>query len=253
MLEVRRYGAHGGFPVLLHHGLVGCARASAEAAEAAAVGGIELLAVARPGYGRSAPVAMTSVSDWNDLVAPVLDGIGRYGVWAVSAGAPYAYALAAADPERVSAVAVTSGLGHVADEQVRNLYGPESQALFTFFRTGDPGEVCRYWYEALQTTLADAPPDGDWAGALRDSVLHNGAGPGREAILQQHPWGFDFVNITAPVRLWHSGADSMVPVATARAICELIPGAVLSIQDSAEHVPTPAVVTEALGFLAATA
>ncbi|WP_132473667.1 alpha/beta fold hydrolase [Rhodococcus sp. SMB37] len=102
-MEHQRFDASGGYPVLVHHGLIGSASVSPDAASEAARRNIELIALARPGYGRSAPQPMTSIGDWHGIVTPLLDtlGIERYSVWGTSAGAPYAYALAAPDRERV--------------------------------------------------------------------------------------------------------------------------------------------------------
>ena len=113
-LEFSRAGSPGGFPVVLHHGLLGGAQIDGEASALAADIGIDLIAVARPGYGRSTPVQMDSIAQWPELLAPLLDALGveKYGAWGISAGAPYSYALSAHDHHRVISVAVTSGLGH---------------------------------------------------------------------------------------------------------------------------------------------
>ncbi|MGB3482576.1 MAG: alpha/beta fold hydrolase [Mycobacterium sp.] len=244
-LHHQTYGARGGFPVLLHHGLVGSSHVGSDWDAAARRADVELIAVARPGYGRSAPVEMAAIADWPALVAPVLKSQERYGVWGVSAGAPYACALAAVD-HRVTAVAITSGLGHVADERVRQLYSNRSQQAFLFFRNGAADDVCRYWYQTLTAALIDEPDDP----GLRDSLAHNGAGPGREAVLQQRPWGFSFSEIAVPARLWHTRHDTMVPFATAQHLADSIPGATLVEQYDSEHVPSLSTVSAALDFLA---
>lgn len=179
-LRYELYGAPGGFPVLLHHGLVGSVTVPQAWADAARAQGIELISVAQPGCRESNPVDMQGVADWHELVAPVLAeiDIDQYGVWGVSAGAPYAYALAAKDRERVTAVAITSGFGCV----------PE----------------------------------------LRDSLA----------------------TITAPVRMWHSPDDDLVPCSTARWTQQLIPGAVLQKQAEPEHVPSRDTLRSAMVFLA---
>lgn len=251
-LEVARAGAPGGFPVLLHHGLLGSATLNPDAVAAAAARGIELIAVARPGYGRSQPMSMRSVADWSDLVAPLLSSLGVqcYGVWGVSAGAPYSYALAEQD-SRVRAVAITSGLGHVADDRVIAMYGPESREAFGYFRTADPDDVRHYWQQSLRTMLAEQVDGSAWTALLESSLAHECAGPGREAVLQQRPWGVDFGAIAAVVRLWHAPGDPMVPYATAQAMLAALPaGTQLLDQAAPDHVPTPATYCAALDFLA---
>ena len=81
------------------------------------------------------------------------------------------------------------------------------------------------------------------------SLAHDAAGPGREAILQQRPWGFEPRAITAPVALWHSRNDEDVPFGTAEIIAQRIPTATLHVQDEAGHEPSPASAQAAIQFL----
>lgn len=157
---------------------------SADAAGEAARRTIELIALARPGYGRSAPQPMTSIGDWYGIVAPLLDtlGIVRYGVWGTSAGAPYAYALAVLDRERVDGLAITSGLGYLPDPAILAEYGTESQQAFDMSRTGFFDDVRNYWSQALRASLEEQGEDGEWTQILRSSLAHDCAGPAREAM-----------------------------------------------------------------------
>lgn len=252
-LEFTRAGAPDGFPVLLHHGLAGSAYVDPDAAEVAAGHGLDVISVARPGYGRSEPVVMESISQWHTLVEPLLDALGvdRYAVWGISAGAPYSYSLAAAHPQRVAAVAITSGLGHIADPRVVEMYDDQSRQAFAYFRDSDPDAVREYWQQSMSTSLAAQEPGSKWHDLLVSSLAHECAGPGREAVLQQRPWGFTFTDIVAPVRLWHSREDPMVPFATAEAIRDALPGAELRIQQSPEHLVSEQSTAEAMDFLKA--
>ena len=191
-LEYQRVGAVGGLPVVVHHGLVAGSATAPRATEAAAARGIELIGVARPGYGSSAPAGMESVADWHRLVTPLLEelGVGRYGVWGVSAGAPYSYALAVLDPGRVTGVVITSGIGLVNDPAVVAEYGEEFRQAFEFFRTSGLARCGSGVLEQLVEALA-----GDGTGG---QSVHPGCDliarqqrirPGREAWLQQRDRG----------------------------------------------------------------
>ena len=72
----------------------------------AAAVGVRLVAVDRPGYGGTDPQPVPDVVAWAGDVARLLDqlGIGRCRVAAWSAGAPWAFGLAATLPERVEQV-----------------------------------------------------------------------------------------------------------------------------------------------------
>ncbi|NJQ07206.1 alpha/beta fold hydrolase [Streptomyces lonarensis] len=255
VLEYERHGDPGALPVLLHHGLLGSAGVPEEWHRLARGAGVGLVAVARPGYGRSAPAAMGSIGDWPRLVAPLLDALGvdRCGVLGVSAGAPYGYALAAAAPERVTSVAVLPGLGLVDEAVTRGCYPAEPRQLFEEFARGDEEATRRYWAEQLTDGLAEFPADHPWRRALVDSLAHEAAGPGREARLQQCDWGFALGEAAATVGLWHSRTDTDVPFATAEIIASRLPAATLHEVAAPGHIPTPAAVAAALAFLTAAA
>jgi pimeloyl-ACP methyl ester carboxylesterase len=158
-LEYERYGS--GRAVVLHHGLVGGATVPAEW-EALAVGvGIDLISIARPGYGRSDPVPMAAIAEWSPLLAGLLDAldVGEFDVLGVSAGAPYSYAVASMLPERVGGVAVLSGLGLVNEPDTRRLYPQESQQAFESFATGTDEQVRQFWQVQLGQALEELPDD----------------------------------------------------------------------------------------------
>jgi pimeloyl-ACP methyl ester carboxylesterase len=83
--------------------------------------GAEIIAIDRPGIGRSDLWSMASVGQWGRTVAQVADllHLDEFAVAGWSGGGPYALACAAAMPQRVRAVATVAGmaplerLGHV--------------------------------------------------------------------------------------------------------------------------------------------
>ncbi len=250
-LEYQRHGAEGGTPVLLHHGLVGSASIGDEWRRLSVNAGVEVIAVARPGYGGSAPRQMASIGGWSQIVESLLDAVGldRVGVLGVSAGAPYSYALAALLSERVTRVAIASGLGLVNEPDTVACYPAESQAAFESFAQSGFEDVRAFWHHSLTQALDQYPEGHPWRAAVQESLAHDGAGPAREAILQQRPWGFDPRSILTPVSLWHSRADDDVPFATAQIVAERIPGAVLTEQPEPGHLPSASTVKAALTFL----
>lgn len=89
--------------------------------------GARVLAIDRPGYGLSTARRSRSwtARDWPADVAAVGDrlGIERFAVIGYSGGGMYAAACAHALPERVSAVAIVSGLGSPATPRFRKGVG----------------------------------------------------------------------------------------------------------------------------------
>ncbi|MBT0770725.1 alpha/beta fold hydrolase [Kineosporia sp. J2-2] len=249
------YEAHGdpeGRPVLVHHGLVGSAGLAPVWHELAVRAGLRLVSVARPGYGRSTPVPMTSIADWAGLVTPLLDelDVDRFGVLGVSAGAPYAYALAATMPERVRRVAVLSGTGRVDEPETRALYPDEARHRLESFATSSPEQVRAFWHGNIAMGLALNPAEHPMRRPLTDTAAHGAAGPARESVNQLRDWGFALESVTTPVSLWHSRADEQVPYAAAEIVAGRIPGAVLHEQAEAGHLPSMASAVGAVEFLA---
>lgn len=252
VVEYEFHGAEQGYPVLVHHGLVGSAHVPHLWCEQGAASGVQLIAVARPGYGNSAPVRMSSIADWTALVLPLLEHLQleRFGVFGVSAGAPYAYAVAASLIDRVDAVAIASGLGVVNEVETVTQYPSAAQRAFAQFAALPEDEVREYWYGSLSGSLEHFASDNPWRQALVESLSHAAAGPGREAYLQQRPWGFELSEVKVPVRLWHSRDDEDVPFGTAEIVTSRLPDSVLIEQAEPGHLPSEATVQEAMDFLA---
>lgn len=251
-LEVVRYGRTGAHPVLLHHGLAGSASLPPQWEQLVTAANVEVIAIARPGYGRSAPREMADIAAWAPIVSALLDAweLDRVGVLGISAGAPYSYALAALLPDRVSRVAVTSGLGLVNERETRSVYPEPSPTLFEWFGSAPFDEVAQFWTTNFSAGLADLPEDHRWRKVIADSLAHDGFGPAREAILQQRPWGFEVSDISVPVELWHTRQDTDVPFATAEIVAQRIPGAILHEHDDPAHIPTEKTLAAALTAVA---
>ena len=108
-LSYAEYGASTGNPVLLFHGLVGSI--CSEGMEESLCGlPVRVIALARPGYGASDYFDMDCVADWGRLLAEFWDHLElwSFDIVGISAGAPYAYSLAALYPDRSTAAYLRS-------------------------------------------------------------------------------------------------------------------------------------------------
>ncbi|MGI4944133.1 MAG: alpha/beta fold hydrolase, partial [Janthinobacterium lividum] len=98
MISVEEYGDPAGPPVLYFHGW------PASRLEAGLIPdlSVRLLALDRPGYGRSTPQPGRTLLDWPADVAAVADrlGLAKFHVVGLSGGGPYAAACALALPDR---------------------------------------------------------------------------------------------------------------------------------------------------------
>ena len=109
---VHRFGKLGGWPVVWCHGGLSSALDATFFDAAGRQHGAEVIAIDRPGIGRSDYRHLPDIGRWAELVETVADslGLGRFAVSGWSAGGPYALACAALMPERVRAVATLAGM-----------------------------------------------------------------------------------------------------------------------------------------------
>ena len=230
----------------------GLARA---AAEAAAEQGIRLVAADRPGFFGSTPVPGRSIADWVADHAALLDALGcdRAGILAQSGGTPYALAVAAALPERTTALAFTGPVAPLDEpgalaEAGRNLRGGIKLArrapwllrlmLRTMARKAarDPEKV------AMNSVPTRAPADAAILDQPRYRALHVQATTeilsrhealADEMVLLSRPWGVDLSAIDVPVAYWTGERDETHPPQHARRLAAHLGGNVTVVPEAA--------------------
>jgi pimeloyl-ACP methyl ester carboxylesterase len=109
-------GAQHGTSVFFFHGCPDTRHAAFSGDAAARRLCLRLVAVNRPGYGRSDPAESGHLSVADDTLAVAdLLGIDRFAVLGMSVGGPYALACAARHPARVRAAAVVAAPGQIVE------------------------------------------------------------------------------------------------------------------------------------------
>lgn len=253
-----RVGQFGGYPVIVHHGLVGDAALGPTWAELGRAHGIEWIVIERPGYGATPPTEMDRLSDWPAMIAPVLNELGlteRFAAVGISAGAPYAYACAAGMPDRVSHLAILSGVPFLHFTGVLDAYPPDGRAAYARYRTASDADLrdefqvfCR---NAVARVIESGDVDSDRMRASLDAVLrHDAAGPAREARLQAVDWGFGPADIVCPTDIWHFKGDEMVPFKAAQHSATHLPKAATHFAMGAGHIATEGMLEEMARVLA---
>lgn len=242
----------GDYRLLLHHGLMGSAILAPEWAELATAAGVQVLTVARPGYGRSTPTAMDAIADWAALVSPLLAELDwqEFDVAGISAGAPYAYALAALLGERVGRVAICAGLPYVLDSAVMACYPESEQEAFARYARSTDDDIATEIGGYLRSFAERLPAGHRWLTTIEATLANDGAGVAREVRLQQLDWGFDLVAITQPVRAWHARDDDEVPFEAAELTIARMTDAQLRIQTDSNHFPSAQTGAEVFDYLA---
>lgn len=244
-IAYRTYGHADGFPVIIHHGLVGSCDLLAYWDIKAKEAGIHLIALERPGYGDSDPdETILRVADWADRVKPLLEElrITSFAVIGISAGTPYAYSLAAGYPDQVKRVWILSGVPFLMDQEVLACYPTVEQNDYAYYKTApleDIADKFKSYLDQLENTY-------DETSIMRKGVeatmKHNRLGIAREAKLQITDWGFDLKQIIQPITLWHCVTDDVIPFTAVQKTRPHLPNATLHIQKENSHFPSEATV-----------
>jgi pimeloyl-ACP methyl ester carboxylesterase len=243
-LGVAEYGDPQGKPVIFFTGAPS-SRFLHPPTEPTEVLGARLVVLERPGFGLSDFQPRRRLLDWPADVAVAADtlGIERFAVAGISAGAPYTAACAYKIPQRLTKVAIISGVGPMdlpgAIEEMprvrrlgasvaRNapwLLGP------ILWLTSNPRRDPERFYKRMLSGNSDADrallsrPEMK-AMLMRNYVEATRAGMrgfARESIIVSSPWGFSPADITVPVYLWHGEDDANVSLSAARYLAQAIP------------------------------
>jgi pimeloyl-ACP methyl ester carboxylesterase len=235
-----------GRPVFYCHGYPG-SRLEARLVEKAAENlGLRVLAPDRPGMGGSDFQPGRTLGAWAGDVAELADWFGqaRFAVVGVSGGGPYALACAARIPERLSGVALISGLGLISSRDdlsgmiatnrlmlrlamrfpavarlavrgIVSLIRRDSEFYFTRMIAGIPA--------ADRKVLADPGYRQLLIESTAEALRQGGRGAAWELTLLARPWDFRLEEIPVPVRIWQGLADNIVPAPMARRLAAALP------------------------------
>jgi pimeloyl-ACP methyl ester carboxylesterase len=238
-LEYADLGDPSGGAVLYLPGTPGTAGQGSVVAEAARRHGVRLVAVSRPGYGgsTSGPPGLTATASDTVELADQL-GLDRFVAMGTSGGGPYALAVAALVPDRVTSVAVLGGLGDSREVNPEDLDADDRRAI-ELLAAGDvdgASAVLTSWSQSsfgpmqqlspsdLHAAMrASVPPGEDWFETRRESLALFEAdwqraittfdGFVRDNLSWLGAWDFDLAAVTVPVRLVYGESDQMVPAA----------------------------------------
>jgi pimeloyl-ACP methyl ester carboxylesterase len=245
-LAYAEYGEAAGRPVLFCHGTPG-SRVQDPRALRAGTAHSRIIAVARPGYGRSDFHTGWGMLDWADDVAALADALGlaRFAVIGVSGGGPYAAACAYRWPARVSALGLLSS---VAPQTVDRAGAAQLAADDTGLEARTVAARTLAWpeYWAWRKEVEHSvPPNGEqveleWVAGLparvapetreclrrtiKEAHRQGMEGLGYDGWLLRRPWGFRLEEIAVPAYVWQGEQDETVPLRDAQYLAQVIPG-----------------------------
>ena len=260
-MEYVEVGDPRGQPVVHLHGTPGTAGSVALLEDAARRNGVRLLAVSRPGYGRSTttpPGLLTVARDVGELASGL--GVEEFAILGASGGGPFALATAAALPARVRRVLIAAGPGPVHLLAPQHLEPDDVQALELLAAGDVDGAVAlvtaeaRRDFDPMRQLPVDefeeamnrmVPPSEHYFDTRPDEravfmadfrrAIERYDGFVRDNLSWLGPWDFDLADVVAPVFLCYGGADAMVPATNGEWLTERLPRATLSIQPDAGH------------------
>ena len=227
------FGHPDGDPVLWFHGTPGArTQIPPTVDEVALARGFRVIAVERPGTGRSTNYAYHRIVDFAADIEALVDQLelDRFAVVGLSGGGPYALAVAHELPERVVVATLLGGLGPVrGDEAVMSytrmlryvapllevLRTPLGIAMGRLAQVMEPVADEAFAVYARLFSFADRPVFGD--PEFRAMLLHDllSAGdlraPAHDMALFARHWGFRLDEIETPVIVWQGLADTIVP------------------------------------------
>jgi pimeloyl-ACP methyl ester carboxylesterase len=265
VIAFEEYGNANGEPVIFCHGWPSSRIMARLTDEPARNLGIRIISPDRPGICGSSLQPDRKLTEWPHLVERIADhlGVRDFRMLAISGGAPYAYATAAAMPEQVRAIAIVAGTPPIAEVSDTNALLPLYRWMLALYRTR-PRLLRRLFYLA-RPVLSLRPPvrlrplvlkmlllrpcDAE---SLRDAAAFeaifesqrrawraSAEGIMADAQIYAEPWGFSLEDVRVPVRLWHGKQDRAFSVQLAEELAKRLVNCKARFVDDAGHYSLP--------------
>lgn len=245
-ISFAEYGHPDGMPFIFMHGIPSSRLAGRLIDDAAHGAGIRVIAPDRPGYGFSTHWKERRILDWPRDVSDLADQLGLdcFGLIGVSGAAPYLLGCTLVIPDRLTHVAILSGMGPLDAPGVLTGMNRESAALYRLALRSP--RLGRLWMKMLGQTAKHSPGlvfeqqlsylspadqavfQGEAMRELRIADLaeafRQGAdGAGLEAVLYVSDWGFRLSDVAANVFLWRGAQDRHHPPAMGSHMSAMLP------------------------------
>ena len=265
VVAFEEYGDPNGVPVIFCHGWPSSRTMARLTDEPARDLRVRIISPDRPGISASSLHRDRKLTDWPGVIERIIEhlGVGRFLMLAISGGAPYAYATAAAMPQRVQAIAVVGGAPPMAElvdaegllplyRWMLALYRTQPRLLRAFFRVARPVLSLRSPVRLRPLLLkmlmlrpcdAESLRDREAFEAIFESqrrAWRGGAeGVMTDAQIYAQPWGFAIEDVQVPVRLWHGKEDRAFSVHLAKEVAKRLPKCKVRFVDNAGHYSLP--------------
>lgn len=243
-MSYAEYGNAKGQPILYFHGLPG-SRLDAKLTEPVASRlGVRVIAVDRPGFGRSDFKPDRTIGEWPQDVTQLADALGldRFAVMGVSGGGPYAAACAHTIPERLTSVGIICGMGPLEAPGAKD--GMTRFCRACLFVSQHIPQLLHPFCALITRALGDTPHGFHLGGeaspldretleraeinqilgdSFCEAVREGARGAAWDLALLGRRWDFRLQDISTEVHLWHGEMDDTVPAAMGRYQAAAIP------------------------------
>jgi pimeloyl-ACP methyl ester carboxylesterase len=265
VVAFEEYGDANGVPVIFCHGWPSSRTMAQLTVEPARELGIRIISPDRPGICGSSLQANRKLADWPRVLEQVVDHLDlpEFRMLAISGGAPYAYAAAAAMPQRVRAIAIVGGAIPFAElndfkgllplyRWMLMLHRARPRLLRKLFHLARPVLSWRppiRFRPLLLKLLLLRPCDAE---SLRDAAAFeaifesqrrawraSAEGVMADAQIYAQPWGFAIEDVRIPVRLWHGTQDRAFSVQLAEELAKRLPNCEARFIEDAGHYSLP--------------
>jgi pimeloyl-ACP methyl ester carboxylesterase len=246
-LAYLEWGDPAGYPAFYFHGTPSSRLEGAFADGAAHRHGFRLIAVDRPGFGRSTFQPGRGFHDWPADVCALADALqlDAFGVVGHSGAGPHLFACGAfIPPARLRFIGALGPWGPLATREIMDslnrtdrFYARQAQrAAWTFDAAFAPLGWCAKFFPGLFCRLVTASlPDVDQQ-HMRDGLFlrhframqleafrQGGRGGAYESFLEYRPWDFGVDEVAVPTHIWQGDRDSFIPRAMGEYLERAIP------------------------------
>jgi len=258
-LGYEEFGTPDGKPVFIFHGTPGSRYEGRLVHDAGVRQKVRCIAFDRPGIGLSGFKPHFKITDCTDDVIQLADHlhIDKFAVLGLSGGAPYAADCALKNPERVSKVALVSGVspynipgatdGMVQSDRISASLARRAPLILRIFLSVMAGSARKKPENFIASMMKDfSEPDkavlnqreiSQWLiDTFLESVRSGTKGAARDYSLITREWGFQVKEITQEVYVWHGESDNMTPLSMGKYMANTFPNCLPQFIPGEGHV-----------------
>lgn len=258
-LAYLEWGDPTGYPAFYFHGTPSSRLEGVFVDGAAKRNGFRLIAVDRPGFGRSTFQPGRSFRDWPADVCELADALGldEFGVVGHSGAGPHLFACGALiPPARLRFIGAYGPWGPLATPEIASALSSADRVYHRLARFGawpfdaaftplgwcakySPRLFCRLltaWVpDPERQQLGDELFQRHFRATQLEAFRQGGRGGAYESFLDYRPWPFRVEEIAVPTHIWQGDRDSFIPRAMGHYLERAVPKVDLHWSQGRDH------------------